>query len=329
MTALVYYVDPDATGGADGTTWADAYTTLNAAETARAKDLVAAGDSVTFYVRSSGGTADTAVCTIGADWTTGAGNDITVDQETNDPHNGVWDATAYRLEGNGAGGNGQLNIEVDYVTVNGLQIRNTSTAGGSEVIRSYLSPANVTLNRCLIRFASNKGVNSVANVNSCIIYGSTDIAAIGLYMSYNQTYTWKNNTVSLAGATSIAYSDGGNNWQVNLTNCYGDANVCYSVATHASSTTTKCASSDTTGDTGLQSIAANTTQFTNVTGGSEDFHLAGVGSALYHASDTVGATLDIDGEAFHATTPSIGADEIDGGAPATSDDLVIGQLAWR
>jgi len=76
-----------------------------------------------------------------------------------------------------------------------------------------------------------------------------------------------------------------------------------------------CASYDNSGSVGLQNIAKNTTQFVNVTDGSEDFHLAGTGSALYHAGTNTSGdpaplnfTTDFDGIAY-ADPRSIGAYE--------------------
>ncbi len=71
-------------------------------------------------------------------------------------------------------------------------------------------------------------------------------------------------------------------------------------------------SADNYGDTvnSLINQVANTTNFTNVTAGSEDFHLPDDGSAFYHEGTPItGITTDYDGESYHATTPSMGVFE--------------------
>jgi hypothetical protein len=95
-------------------------------------------------------------------------------------------------------------------------------------------------------------------------------------------------------------------------NCYAASNG--GAAYSGTITKTTCASSDATGSAGLQNIVLNTTNFTNVTAGSEDFHLP-AGSALIDVgTDTSGDaaplnfTDDIDG-VTRTGTWDIGADE--------------------
>jgi hypothetical protein len=93
---------------------------------------------------------------------------------------------------------------------------------------------------------------------------------------------------------------------------------------------TTCASSDTTGSTGLQNIAYDTTNFTNVTAGSEDLHIP-TGSALKDVgTDTSGDaapmnfTTDIDGETRSGTW-DVGADElVTGGATINIAGVIAG-----
>ena len=86
---VIRYVDPDAAGAANGTSWADAYTSLSAWEAAEQTDLVSAGNYHTVYCRSSGGTDDTTPFAINS-WTTGSSNYIVI-IGSDFPADGVYD----------------------------------------------------------------------------------------------------------------------------------------------------------------------------------------------------------------------------------------------
>ena len=75
---VIKYVDTDVVGGdSDGTSWANAYSTLSAWEAGQRTDLVTDGDYHTVYLRGS--TDDTTCFTITtANWTTGAANYIEI-----------------------------------------------------------------------------------------------------------------------------------------------------------------------------------------------------------------------------------------------------------
>jgi hypothetical protein len=126
------YVDPDASGAGDGTSWADAYTSLNAWEAAEQTDLVTDGDIHICHVRASSGTDDT-TATIITGWTTGASNYIEVICNNDatygyNRHTGQWDGSKYILDGSDAVA--ALSVEENYVRITGLQITNTYTATG-------------------------------------------------------------------------------------------------------------------------------------------------------------------------------------------------------
>ena len=69
-----------------------------------------------------------------------------------------------------------------------------------------------------------------------------------------------------------------------MKNCYsGNSSVDYSGAT-----TTTCASSDTTGDTGLQNIAHDTATFANVTPATADYRLVADSPLIGVGTNTTG-----------------------------------------
>jgi hypothetical protein len=122
MAQIIRYVDPDVVGGAgDGTTWANAYSSLNACEAAENTNLDAANNYMTIYCRASLGSADsTAVIWTG--WTTSATDYIEV-IGSDFPSNGIYDATKYRLTANYA-----IQIDEEYIRFHNLQFPFTVTA---------------------------------------------------------------------------------------------------------------------------------------------------------------------------------------------------------
>jgi hypothetical protein len=141
MANRICYVDPAATGSNNGTSWANAYTTMNAWEQAEDNtgDLVGRGDTMTQYFRSSGvHPADTTPVSL-AGWTTGIDNWIKilhgqwespVDGNTEALGGASYNNSQYRLECSV----GAFVLGEEYVTVRGLQTLSTGYTANCTVL---------------------------------------------------------------------------------------------------------------------------------------------------------------------------------------------------
>ena len=170
MATVHRYVDPDASGSGTGVDWTNAYTSLNAWESAEQTDLVTDGDIHIVHCRASSGTDDTTAVTVDG-WTTGASNYLTIQVDSADRHSGEWDGTKYLLDGGDAHA---LTIDEKYVRVLGLQ-----------VTVSYVAQAGIRGIRTLSVWGGTDGTD--IRIGYCIVdlddgdsgYGS------GIHLRYN------------------------------------------------------------------------------------------------------------------------------------------------
>jgi hypothetical protein len=96
MATVTIYVDPDASGAGDGSSWEDAYTSLATAAAAKAADIVTAQEIHHYLCRSSGGSADAiSTAEIFTGYTTNATYYIIV--ECVDSPTRAWDTSVYRI----------------------------------------------------------------------------------------------------------------------------------------------------------------------------------------------------------------------------------------
>ena len=339
-TERLRYVDTGSAGG-NGTTAAlsganAAYATLFACEAAEDDDGdLTAGDGEWLHIScaATGGIADT-TAVVWNGFTTSATCYILIEGATGHRASASWSTSKYRLEPANATA---LTIYDDYVYVDGLQIgKSSSSAHYQNGIYYYAISASVEqrVSNCLIKMAKNNSyaesgifvddADVVLNVWNTIIYnlGNVEAAANApLYCGVATTVNAYNSVFIGGGYYGVrADSEAGT---ITCKNCYASGS---SAGYSGVDSLTECASSDAnSGSEGLRSVAVNTTQFVNVTGGSEDFHLAGTGSALYRTgTDTSGDaapmnfTTDIDGDAYYDTggARSIGADEYVAAAPS-------------
>lgn len=320
MATVVKYWDPDSAAGGDGTTTATAganraYHDYPELEAAEATDIDTDGDI--FQARRSGTATDTVPIDTLTGWTTGASNYLQIMSN---------DGTRKKLV-NSTNNIRILQVVEDYVRVEGFDFEQNQSASFRECIR-FSAPGGLTSEmivdnvRCSGAGTSKVGFNcddGIVKLSNCAAFGngshgfSCITAASGLE-TYGRYCVAYNNASRGFNATASATAD--------FINCYSGGNS--SDDYDADTTTTNCASSDTTGDTGLQNIAASTSAgayFTNLTAGSEDFHIDADNSALEDAgTDVPSVSLDAEGNTRHATTPDIGMYESVGGGP---EDLPI------
>jgi hypothetical protein len=321
ISPLVYTVTP--TGSNSGTSW----TTLQGA-------LAALYGTYPDLTASSGYTAEIKVDNSWSAWDTTA---VTANLPKSKITNWLWIHTtaAARHLGhqttaaygvyvtNAASFHPSSNVQF-YVIIDGLQFGHSSVSAAQYnfYVNAAQSGSVLILSDCLTQGAANNSYSEPG-----LTFGAT-AANLTVYI-WNHidcghgTYATSNNAgLYLATAQPVyCYNSvfaGNYNGVIGSGTALTMKN-CYASGSHAAYTTvnsmTTCASSDTTGSSGLTSMAKNTTQFQNVTPGSEDFRIAGTGSGLYHTGTytqgdaaPMNFTTDIIGTAYD-NPPSIGASE--------------------
>ncbi len=243
-------------------------------------------------------------------------------------HPGCWANSSpyYRLYYNGTNdGASLLNIVGNYVTVTGLQLFYDSTNYdyGSNTLGVGVSQHHVTVDKCIVIhnrgtpfFYSDYGENPLTIRNS-VFLRNNDSESAG-YAFYIAHYTGADNLwpidncvfVHLGSGTAFYYNSNSPSSQT-VRNSYAHSasgtGFASSTGNGETFTTTTCASSD--GSNSTATVAYSTATFTNVTAGTEDFHLPNTSSDLYDAGTDLSGTFtdDIDGQT--RVQWDIGADE--------------------
>lgn len=273
---------------------------------------------------------DTTIVTF-ADWTINATyypiiRGVASDKTSS--NTGKWAADRYRLVTQaGNSNNPSIYVDIGYISFQDLQVSSDSGTyqnSGCILVREY---GNIIVDSCIlveensspggsysdgIQVYSSGGSGNLYVFNT-VGYGFSASSSAGVYMWDSG---W-NYYIYSSVFTKSTYGINRSNGTCTAKNCYcgGNGTSDYS----GTITMTTCASSDSTGTAGYQSIAHSTANFQNVTDGSEDYHLATSGSALEDAgTDTSGDgaplnfTIDADGNTRVDTW--IGIDE-----PASGD----------
>jgi hypothetical protein len=284
------------------------FTTLDAAIdhiAASHADLVSADLYASIEIDGTWSSEDTALVTVPATIITDATRYLrvyTTAAARFDPH-GPWDTGAYILHL--AGSKCIYNNYTANLYLDGLQLQATGVNGTGD--SPFINTGGVAvLSNCIVRgdpaedtyaqYGISSGGGTVYVYNTIIYDISTNGTALCRCISNATGAMHVYSTIGIGGNYGLRRTSG----TVTAKNCYFGGSVAGDY--NGTITKTTCASSDTTGDTGLQSIPVSAATFVNVTPGSEDFHLASGSALIGVGTDTSGDaapmnfTTDIDGD---------------------------------
>ena len=322
MAEVIRYVDPDVAEAGNGTSWEAAYASLSAWEAAENTNLVTAGNWHHVYVRSSGGTADTTAVVI-AGWTTDATHYILLEAASTDRVVKTgWDTARYRLE---VTDGTCIASQVDFLRIDGLQIRTIYSEVAAKLgilITTVVDPSDIRVSNCRLRGADNTSASDRG------IEVSDAQATVSLWNNIIYEFDQFGIKITSAAAAKISNcivydcsTDGGEDGIAiamagTITNCVSFNNQ-DDLANTGSATVNNLASDD--GD-GTNPVAPSGGDWANefVSHTTGDYTILSTGN-LYQGGIDDSIATDIDGDAYHATTPSIGVDEY----VAAGGDIVV------
>lgn len=282
--------------------------------------------------------ADTTQCTIDG-WTTDSTRYVRIYTDSTARHAGAWDTGKYRLELTTAGSpGGCITNREAHTRFEFLQVYNTKGTP-LQFDEGIYSEATCFVDGCIVR-GGWAGID--LTLGGCTCRNSVTYGGLRGGRSNNSGSpgnTWQNctligSTVGLAIDSNVVYSTAQNVYVHGGT--FGFSNLAVTTAGGIVAKT-NCMSSDTTATNNsggggatncTNSVAHSTANFTNVTGGSEDYHIP-TGSALKDAGVDLSGTFtnDIDGTTRSGTF-DVGADEFAaGGGGNRRRRAIVGGLA--
>jgi hypothetical protein len=308
-----YYVDTDVVGGsADGSSWANAFSSLSSYITARGTVTLSEPE----FVYCRGATVDSTEALF-ANITTSETNYLQIEVPSAYRHPGRYSTSHYRLEGSSIGaamfafGNpSSPNTITKNVRVIGVQAKNTNANSGSCAFFANFGTApgtavNLEQIDCIAGGTSTNtanhgfvGSNGRFRYINCIAVGCSGGGFVANYATIGNTTEWYNCAACNNGTDGFApssssttitarncYAGGNGGLDFNQNNRFDTYSNLYSADDHsatATPATTVCAFSTSSGG-----------YFTNVTPGSEDLRI-GASSALKDAGYDLSGTFTTD-----------------------------------
>jgi hypothetical protein len=295
------------------------------------KDISTSGEQWNIALYANGTTADTTAVAVSG-WTTSASNYIRVytpylssEVGTSQRHNGKWDDTKYRLE---ISNTVAISSTVDYIRIDGLQVKLTSNAGANihaisvrgsatgnttdirvtnNIVQGVLS-GSASNNYGILSYQGTAGSNVIKIANN-IVYGfNNSSSGVGIGMTGVTSYIYNNTVVN----SYIGYFSSGSTTTLinNIVKGSGDTNA-YNGTFASGSDYNATDGTDSVG-TGTHNRVSQTFSFVNADG--NDFHLASTDAGAkdfgvnLSADANLAFSTDIDGDTRSGLW-DIGADE--------------------
>ncbi len=260
-------------------------------------------------------------------WTTDATRYVRVYCPPGEGHSGVWNTSKYRKRST-TGFGAVITISEEFVRIDGIQCYQPS-GSYTALVRVDISTntSDIRIDRCLLNArgatlslaALHMSTGNLRVLNSAVYGSSSD--GIEIVSSVAGSVVALDNVTSVGNGT-YGVANGSGNAACTLRNCYSGGNSTEAYLTSSTMTFTTCMHSSATSFTGSTgSIAYDTSNFTNVTSGSEDLSLPS-GSDLIDAgtdlsgtfTDSIGGVTRPSGAAF-----DVGAFEFDAGGGGTAN----------